>query len=216
MMCSPSEGGYSRQVIYGDRWACRGPPSPFGLWRGSLRSLRYEGPSGPAQPKLAKQAKAGGARRDRTADLLHAMQALSQLSYGPLTVPRALGGSREKSLNTVQGRSQVSSSPPTSPMMSVTSSSPSSSSAMKVESSSSSSSMVSSISMSSSDSGTTALTLPVFSSASASSSGTNSSASTGSGVASAAEAAAAALARAAASARVRGGGTGAIGTTSPV
>ena len=26
---------------------------------------------------------AGGARRDRTADLLHAMQALSQLSYGP-------------------------------------------------------------------------------------------------------------------------------------
>src|SRR5450631_3352922 len=27
--------------------------------------------------------KAGGARRDRTADLLHAMQALSQLSYGP-------------------------------------------------------------------------------------------------------------------------------------
>jgi hypothetical protein len=27
--------------------------------------------------------KIGGARRDRTADLLHAMQALSQLSYGP-------------------------------------------------------------------------------------------------------------------------------------
>src|ERR1700719_3603927 len=27
--------------------------------------------------------KTGGARRDRTADLLHAMQALSQLSYGP-------------------------------------------------------------------------------------------------------------------------------------
>ena len=27
----------------------------------------------------------GGARRDRTADLLHAMQALSQLSYGPIT-----------------------------------------------------------------------------------------------------------------------------------
>src|SRR4029450_5008327 len=26
----------------------------------------------------------GGARRDRTADLLHAMQALSQLSYGPI------------------------------------------------------------------------------------------------------------------------------------
>jgi len=29
------------------------------------------------------RAKTGGARRDRTADLLHAMQALSQLSYGP-------------------------------------------------------------------------------------------------------------------------------------
>src|SRR5438552_19109725 len=62
------------------------PPSPFGLWRGSLRSLRYEGLPGLAQPKLAKRAKAGGARRDRTADLLHAMQALSQLSYGPLRI----------------------------------------------------------------------------------------------------------------------------------
>src|SRR5271170_907860 len=30
--------------------------------------------------------KTGGARRDRTADLLHAMQALSQLSYGPVTL----------------------------------------------------------------------------------------------------------------------------------
>jgi hypothetical protein len=39
--------------------------------------------TGLAEPKLAKPAKAGGARRDRTADLLHAMQALSQLSYGP-------------------------------------------------------------------------------------------------------------------------------------
>jgi hypothetical protein len=29
---------------------------------------------------------AGGARRDRTADLLRARQALSQLSYGPLNV----------------------------------------------------------------------------------------------------------------------------------
>ncbi len=26
----------------------------------------------------------GGAKRDRTADLLHAMQALSQLSYSPI------------------------------------------------------------------------------------------------------------------------------------
>src|SRR3977135_228575 len=101
--------------------------------------------------------------------------------------PRASTGARGKTLNIVQGRSQVSSSPDTSPMMSVTSSSPSSSSAMKVESSSSSSSMVSSISISSSDSGTTALTLPLFSSASASSSDTNSSASAGSGVSAAAQ-----------------------------
>src|SRR5579862_5220194 len=32
----------------------------------------------------------GGARRDRTADLLHAMQALSQLSYGPTQSRRKL------------------------------------------------------------------------------------------------------------------------------
>jgi hypothetical protein len=38
--------------------------------------------SPPALIELGR-AKGGGARRDRTADLLHAMQALSQLSYGP-------------------------------------------------------------------------------------------------------------------------------------
>ena len=32
----------------------------------------------------------GGAKRDRTADLLHAMQALSQLSYGPISCANAL------------------------------------------------------------------------------------------------------------------------------
>jgi hypothetical protein len=32
----------------------------------------------------AVRQKNGGAKRDRTADLLHAMQALSQLSYGPI------------------------------------------------------------------------------------------------------------------------------------
>ena len=76
-----------------------GPPSPFGLRRGSLRSLRYDRLAWLAEPKLAKRAKAGGARRDRTADLLHAMQALSQLSYGPVThphdlSPHALGDAR--------------------------------------------------------------------------------------------------------------------------
>ena len=39
--------------------------------------------AGLAKPKLAKRAKAGGARRDRTADLVIANDALSQLSYGP-------------------------------------------------------------------------------------------------------------------------------------
>jgi hypothetical protein len=39
--------------------------------------------------RSCKAAKAGGAKRDRTADLLHAMQALSQLSYGPIQVVSA-------------------------------------------------------------------------------------------------------------------------------
>ena len=39
---------------------------------------------GLAQPKLAQPAKAGGARRDRTDDLMLAKHALSQLSYGPV------------------------------------------------------------------------------------------------------------------------------------
>ena len=34
----------------------------------------------------------GGASRDRTGDLLHAMQALSQLSYGPVQRRRSIGG----------------------------------------------------------------------------------------------------------------------------
>ena len=72
--------------------------------------------------KLAKRAKAGGARRDRTADLLHAMQALSQLSYGPFSLqsfgkrfpifrimlPARLGRRAVTAPeHTVQGRSQL-------------------------------------------------------------------------------------------------------------
>src|SRR6266403_2400122 len=37
-----------------------------------------------ATPREARRAKRGGARRDRTADLVIANDALSQLSYGPL------------------------------------------------------------------------------------------------------------------------------------
>ena len=46
-----------------------------------------------AENQSSNDVKSGGARRDRTADLLHAMQALSQLSYGPTwrrgTLPEA-------------------------------------------------------------------------------------------------------------------------------
>ena len=41
--------------------------------------------------RLFLQEKFGGAKRDRTADLLHAMQALSQLSYSPIKAVRRAG-----------------------------------------------------------------------------------------------------------------------------
>ena len=46
------------------------------------------------QPSLAARAKAGGARRDRTDDLMLAKHALYQLSYGPRFVPRLVGPGR--------------------------------------------------------------------------------------------------------------------------
>src|SRR5258708_7547431 len=61
-------------------------PSSARLRSSSFAAAAFA-PIGLAEPKLAKQAKAGGARRDRTDDLLLAKQALSQLSYGP---PKAL------------------------------------------------------------------------------------------------------------------------------
>ena len=45
------------------------------------------------QPSLASRAKAGGADRDRTDDLMLAKHALSQLSYGPLSGSIKLGSS---------------------------------------------------------------------------------------------------------------------------
>ena len=63
------------RCLFGDWLACpaeardNSPPSPVG--------------SGVAAP-LALRAKAGGARRDRTDDLMLAKHALSQLSYGPV------------------------------------------------------------------------------------------------------------------------------------
>jgi hypothetical protein len=70
----------SRTIFFAIRCSCDrwiGPPSLFELRRGSLRYGRF------AEPKPAQPAKAGGARRDRTDDLMLAKHALSQLSYGP-------------------------------------------------------------------------------------------------------------------------------------
>ncbi len=68
--------------------------------------------------------KFGGAKRDRTADLLHAMQALSQLSYSPeetLYEPNLMGAGfggakRDRTadlLHAMQALSQLSYSPVT-------------------------------------------------------------------------------------------------------
>src|SRR5690606_34388417 len=48
----------------------------------------------------------GGARRDRTADLLHAMQALSQLSYGPTAGKREIVWGCATTVNNVRRRLQ--------------------------------------------------------------------------------------------------------------
>src|ERR1700729_3799150 len=80
------------------RWGSRGAASEA-LFRESAARLRPAGFAGHhaspfgrlvAAPREARRAKRGGARRDRTADLLHAMQALSQLSYGPLAAWRMI------------------------------------------------------------------------------------------------------------------------------
>src|SRR4029078_1724342 len=87
----------------------------------------------------------GGAKRDRTADLLHAMQALSQLSYGPKSVgaqradrPTAfrLRARPDRNIRDVRRDRQGSSSLAGPPMMLVTSPPSSSSSWRKVSSSS--------------------------------------------------------------------------------
>ena len=83
---------------------------------------------------LRLRAKVGGARRDRTADLVNAIHALSHLSYGP----NSQGSVSVAVMQTraARRRIQVSSSfSMLSPMMSVTSGSPSSSSSMKAASS---------------------------------------------------------------------------------
>ena len=55
--------------------------SPSSLFRATPGTLRSPCP---AAPREAQRAKRGGARRDRTDDLMLAKHALSQLSYGPV------------------------------------------------------------------------------------------------------------------------------------
>ena len=77
----------SRTIFFG---SAPGPPSLFELRRGSHRfrlALRAAAGVTPAQ--------AGGARRDRTDDLMLAKHALSQLSYGPVTRRRMLHADRQ-------------------------------------------------------------------------------------------------------------------------
>ena len=64
-------------------------PSPFERQRRLLATPRLDPRLDPrlAEPKQAKPAEAGGARRDRTDDLMLAKHALSQLSYGPVSIP---------------------------------------------------------------------------------------------------------------------------------
>src|SRR4030081_1645789 len=58
------------------------------------RPSGYAGHASPFQcvaaPRVARRAKRGGARRDRTADLVIANDALSQLSYGPIATAPTL------------------------------------------------------------------------------------------------------------------------------
>jgi hypothetical protein len=86
-----------------DGSACYGPRrlagrQPAGMRRRSLKATRRlprsstksraARPLGQAKDEIDQEV--GGARRDRTADLLNAIQALSQLSYGPTRRKRAL------------------------------------------------------------------------------------------------------------------------------
>ncbi len=55
-----------------------------------LNGRNSQPPSGSIANRNREAVKVGGARRDRTDDLLLAKQALSQLSYGPLRLSRSI------------------------------------------------------------------------------------------------------------------------------
>jgi hypothetical protein len=81
---APSVKDAAREVMFSRtivvvRSAVR-PSSLFELRRGTHRLSACV-----AAPRAARRAKRGGARRDRTDDLMLAKHALSQLSYGPVS-----------------------------------------------------------------------------------------------------------------------------------
>jgi hypothetical protein len=84
--CVVAAGGSLRSIPSSRCKRCRAPAIPaakFGSWqeqRARHASVRNQA----AQGAVARTNKVGGARRDRTDDLLLAKQALSQLSYGPV------------------------------------------------------------------------------------------------------------------------------------
>src|SRR6478752_8148365 len=92
---------------------CPSPPSPFGLWRGSLHSLRYERlpEACPAEAREASEGWWSQAGSNRRPLACHASALPAEL--WPLTPSARLSNARAETLNTVQGLSQVSSSPPT-------------------------------------------------------------------------------------------------------
>jgi hypothetical protein len=61
-------------------------------------------PKRPANAASASRMKVGGARRDRTDDLMLAKHALSQLSYGPLACYGQANQSRERTENGGPGK----------------------------------------------------------------------------------------------------------------
>src|ERR1700694_121180 len=57
-----------------------------------------------AAPRVARRAKRGGARRDRTADLVIANDALSQLSYGPMVAASTKDGAQQSAPFTIRAK----------------------------------------------------------------------------------------------------------------
>ena len=82
---------HARIHFHGRVWrSIKSPPS----LRASAGNLRGSKAGLPTEAAVA--AKVGGARRDRTDDLLLAKQALSQLSYGPFSAAHSIRGALAK------------------------------------------------------------------------------------------------------------------------